>query len=660
MPIRQELYGHSISMQLLEKATIAQDMRERESSQRSLRFISNRASVHPNDPAIPKMAVRDKQTFPTTTTTTTTSTTPPHPLSPIHHSINATKMSNSSSSSGASGRSSPNGPPKRPLDPITRTALRYTISPREYELLHQYLISRAPQRVQKQAPKPARYEKITRKKSDETGPDNNVAALRAAVRVFVGVYVGFKGWEVVMRKLAERRGGKADQAKSVSFGNLRIALSFSSILLFHKLLHRFFKRLRTSLMEDNAEAFRERNPQMAKMLTSTYTPAVGAALSGVFLGISPADQLRVTIAIYLLTRSLEFTYNALESSGYLWKSEAEGGKGRPWWFGSWMIMPFACGQLLHSLVFDRGCFPAAYGSFIIKRSPEYIQLRPTDYPAGKPWPGTFDIVDALAGLSKLNWPPFISPILFPNTKEPLPPSVAKVSPVTSPAHPGIKHTSCAVLHPREPSCTKTFLKYYAAAFPGVIRFFTLIYGAFALLAYKSLLKYPIPFLNRLSSRILRMSVFITGAIGTSWASICLFNNILPRAFLPTQRWFLGGFMGGMWAFVARSKERGNFLYSARLSIDSFYKVGKKRGWWRGIRNGDVLVFVASLALLNTVYEAKPAAVQGAMIRKGMGVLRGEGWVDRAQPGSEEGKEKMKEKEQEEEALGEKVDEKKDQ
>ncbi|KAF2487530.1 hypothetical protein BDY17DRAFT_289152 [Neohortaea acidophila] len=573
----------------------------------------------------------------------------------------------SSSTSGGSGRR--NRSPPRPLDPISRTALRYTLSPREYELLHQYLISRAPAGIQKHTPSPRRFEKITGQRdqrasstrrgsepinSEEVRLDDNVQALRAALRVFVGVYLGFKGYGVLMRKLAERRGARRVESTAVRFGDARLALSFSSILLFHKLLHRFFHRLRASLLDDNAVAFRKRNPQIARLLTSAYTPSVGAALAGGFLGVSPADQLRITIAIYVFTRSLEFGYNALEEGGYLWKSEEDGGSGRPWWFGSWMIMPFACGQLLHAFVFDRSCFPADYGKFIMQRSPEYIQLRPKDYARDRPWPGTFDIVDALAAISKLNWPPFLSPILFPGAKEALPAQLEKVAPLTSPAHPATAFTSCAVLHPHDPSCLRTYIKYFVRAFPGIVRFFTLIYGAFALLAYKSLLKDPKTFLNRLSARILRMALFITGAIGSSWASICFFNIYLPRSLLPTQRWFFGGFIGGLWAFVARSKERGNFLYSARLSIDSLYKVGKKRHWWKGIKNGDVLLFVASLALLNVVYEARPGAVQGAMMRKGMGVLRGEGFTDRAEPKGQNDKEKMERKEAEEEALGEKM------
>lgn len=425
------------------------------------------------------------------------------------------------------------------------------------------------------------------------------------------------------------------------YGNARKALSFSTILLFHRLLHRFFKRLRGSLLEENAEPFRKRNPHVSHLLTSKYTPAVGASLAGFLLGLSPSDQVRMSIAIYIFTRSLEFGYNALEEGGYLWRSKDEGGTGKPWWFGSWMIMPFACGQLLHAFVFDRDCFPESLGRYILRMSPEYVQLKPSAYmvgEGGKPWPGTFDIVDGLAELSKLRWPPFVSPILFPSIKQTLPsgPVLAKVSPITAPAHPGIAHTSCALLHPHDPSCARIYLKYWIAAFPSVARFFTLVYGAFALLAYKSLLEDPMPFVNKLSKRILRMALFITGAIGTSWGSICLFANYLPRSTLPTQRWFLGGFLGGMWALVARHGERSNFLYSSRISIDSLYKVGKKRGWWRGVKNGDVMVFVASLALLNVVYEARPGAVKGGAVRKGVSMLRGEGWVDKVATSTKDG------------------------
>jgi hypothetical protein len=119
-------------------------------------------------------------------------------------------------------------------------------------------------------------------------------------------------------------------------------------------------------------------------------------MAGWFLGLYPATQLRITITLYMFTRSLEFAYNWLEDNGYI--------KNRPWWFGSWLLMPAACGQLFHSLIFDRECFPGSYTNLIIRNSTTYLQDKPLDYPKSLKWPSPTDIIDNLGEISKLSWP----------------------------------------------------------------------------------------------------------------------------------------------------------------------------------------------------------------------------------------------------------------
>ncbi|KAF2191099.1 hypothetical protein K469DRAFT_720078 [Zopfia rhizophila CBS 207.26] len=514
-----------------------------------------------------------------------------------------------------SSSSAPSGQPKQ-IDPILRNALRYTISPREYQLLHRYLLSRAPA-VRKRTPPPRRYDAIS-KASD----DYNAAAIRASLRLAVLTFSGLKVWELVTTKLLAHGTTMRPQKRRPVWKspNVRLTCSLSLILLFHRLLRRFFIRLRESLLTNEAKPFRRRNPRLAKSLTSKIAPAIGSSLAGFFLAVYPGDQLRITITIYIFTRALEFCYNYLEDQGYF--------RNRPYWFGSWLLMPVACGQLLHAFVFDRDCFPEGYGRFIMGNSPEYVQKRPQDYPKHLPWPGTYDIVDSLAQISKMRWPPFTSPILYPVT-ETLPKRLQSISPITSPAHPAIRSLSCALLHPNDPSCMRTYVSYWIQAFPKIARFFTIIFTALSVTRYKAFMDSPITALNRLAKSILRMSVFISGAIGTAWGSICLFQHTFPRNFLPVQRWFLGGFLAGMWAFLERKSGRANFMYSARLSIDSLWKVGTKRGWWRGIKNGDVLLFAVSLATVNVLYEVSPRSINSGVARKGLGILRGEGWVDRA-------------------------------
>lgn len=129
------------------------------------------------------------------------------------------------------------------------------------------------------------------------------------------------------------------------------------MLLLHRLLHRFFVRLRANLRTDDARPFRERNPWISKALTSRYAPAVGASAAGFALGISPQHQLRMTVAIYMATRSLEFLYNVADQKGWL--------VDRPWWFGSWLLMPVSCAQLFHAFVFDRETAPKVWLGFLL-------------------------------------------------------------------------------------------------------------------------------------------------------------------------------------------------------------------------------------------------------------------------------------------------------
>jgi len=79
------------------------------------------------------------------------------------------------------------------------------------------------------------------------------------------------------------------------------------------------------------------------------------------LGVYPGDQLRISLAIYVLSQAAEVLYNLAEEEGWIWGKKGSKWE-RPWWFGSWMLMPIACGQLLHAFVFDRECFPAVCSS----------------------------------------------------------------------------------------------------------------------------------------------------------------------------------------------------------------------------------------------------------------------------------------------------------
>ncbi|KAI0811861.1 hypothetical protein GGR55DRAFT_688416 [Xylaria sp. FL0064] len=550
---------------------------------------------------------------------------------------------------------------KSVVDPVLRNALRYTISAREYETLHRYVISRS-RALRKRAPTVNTVEKYingenTKGKGKEKatprssgsrggeagvggaggagGGDNyNVRAVRHALRVFVATGIGAKAYEILIARIKRQKESGSSQNKQPFYKSapLRLSLSLSTILLLYRLLFRFFTRLRTQLLDPAAAPFRQRNPGTSNTLTSPYAPAVGASLAGLALGIFPAQQLRLTIMISVMFRALEFGWNLLEDEGSIWGFRARaGGNGvvkreRPGWFGSWMLQPLAMGQLLHATVFDRESSPVGFFDFIFKHTNTYLHGAPDNLPSGVKWPGPWDIVDSLAQMAKLNWPPFISPTLFPDEPT-LPATLTTLAPLTSQAYPIITSLSCASLHPGDPSCLRTYLTFWVRSFPRFGRFFLIFYSMLMLPRYKLLYNAPLHLLNRLLSRALRLTTFATGAMSTAWASICFFQTWLPRTFLPTQRFFLGGFLAGLWAFVERREGRSIFLYTARTSVDSLWKVGVKRRWWRAMRGGDVWLFALALAITGAVYERDARAIREANVRKGISWMRGTGFRD---------------------------------
>ncbi|RHZ64010.1 uncharacterized protein CDV56_108967 [Aspergillus thermomutatus] len=504
----------------------------------------------------------------------------------------------------------PGDPDARPL---VRNALRITLSAKEYKLLHEYIIQRTPLSIQDKAPSPSRYEAIVRSKNK-----HNEAALRASLRVFLVSGGLLRLVDAIVRRIQGDLSKKKSRSSILHSPNFRLSLSLSLVLLLHRFLHRFFVKLRTNLRTDDARPFRERNPRVSRALTSRYAPAVGASMAGFALGICPQTQLRITAAIYAGTRTMEFVFNALEEKGWLGD--------RPWWFGSWLLMPVSCAQLFHAFVFDRETVPKWFGNTLFRLSPSYIRGRPDSLPADFPWPDKEAVVDSLANIARLRWPAFISPILHPADPNTLPSAVKFISPITGPAHPSISNLACALLHPSSPSCGTAFLHHILLSVPPLARFLTTVTLALSVLKFKTILSQPISAVNNLSTKIIKLTAILSAAAGSAWGTLCLWNAILPRSVLPTKRFFLSGAVAGMpFAFLGNS--RSIFIYFFRLAVRSAWDGGVKRGFWKGWKGGDLWIIVLAWAVMGSLLENSPSAVQGKGVRKSLAWLRGDGYVD---------------------------------
>jgi len=125
---------------------------------------------------------------------------PTQPNNPFQHNTSQRqKMASSPKEPRVSAKSTP--------DPILRNALRYTISAKEYETLHTYIISRS-KVLKRNAPTVAKVERLVEYRGEGTasGDDPNAAAVRASLRVFLATGAALKVWKIVGERFLGREG----------------------------------------------------------------------------------------------------------------------------------------------------------------------------------------------------------------------------------------------------------------------------------------------------------------------------------------------------------------------------------------------------------------------------------------------------------------------
>ncbi|KAI5794349.1 hypothetical protein DFH27DRAFT_526781 [Peziza echinospora] len=502
-------------------------------------------------------------------------------------------------------------------------SLRYVISPKEYASLRKLLKFRAPTSISNAVPPRREFDAVIKEAARNSSADDLEdfdfvpSATRAAVRALVLTKVGLEAFDFVGRLLQRRKGVivKREVYPRFHSPNSRTAVSIATMLFMHRMLSRFFTTLRSNLLLASAKTFRKRHPKTTRLLTSSLAPSFGASLAGIALAIHPEGERRLGIIVYILAKSLEYAFNLADAKGLVGK--------RPWWFGSWLFFPLAQAQLLHSFVFDRDCFPDAYGKFIMTYSGDYVTPKPEAYAAKVKWPTTNEVIDGIANIARLRYPPFVSPVLNPTAT--LPKSLKRIAPITSLAHPITSSLHCALCHPYNPSCAHTYVSALVHQLPRVGKFFAALYIISAIPKWRAFVANPPKALFKLVASILQSSVFITGAITTAWGSLCLAQNVLPRTFLPGGRFYIAGMLGGMWALVQSfgGGARASAMYSMRTAMVNLWKVGVKHGWWRSYKNGDVVIFVLCLGLCNAVWEmGGEKGVNEGWVRKALEIMKG--------------------------------------
>ncbi|KAJ8101117.1 hypothetical protein POJ06DRAFT_267283 [Lipomyces tetrasporus] len=439
--------------------------------------------------------------------------------------------------------------------------------------------------------------------------DFYISMWRASTRLYAGSYTSLSLIEYALY-LAK----KGPQPRLISGKRTRASVSVTMILVTYRLLYRFTMSLHTGIASSEARKFRRRHRRIARALRSPYfVPFTSGILSGSFVYFHPAGRLRSYAAFYCATLAVEYMFNYVTTKKQFAFLRQQA--------GVWILFPFSMAQLLHTFTYDLDCCNNTFKRFMMKFAPNYIPLRPANYPTELSWPAPLEIIDSMKNITLERYPPFNSPILYPDSYT-LPSNFRLIDPIVSQAHPGIEHLSCALMHPYDESCLRSFAKSSVAQFGQFTKYVGGIYALTSLVSYKKFKLNAKEELTTVLKSFLRTNLFLTMTTATAWAGLCASQYIMPNKLMPQYRVKVIGFLAGLWAFIDQNNGKAKYIPVARMAFESYWKTLVKHKKIRTIPHGDAIVFAVSLALIMTVYDKAPQAIESDGIKKIIAALSG--------------------------------------
>ncbi|EGX46576.1 hypothetical protein AOL_s00097g646 [Orbilia oligospora ATCC 24927] len=435
----------------------------------------------------------------------------------------------------------------------------------------------------------------TKKDSKYTAPSRRDDELKASIRLSGRVFVVGSIVLTIVDRLRLRL-HRLSKPRFWSGLGVRIPLSLSILLLLHRFLHQVVVRLQGKLRQSPGEPSPHILRSLRNTLLSPITPSTAAALSGAALISIPSKNARLTISIYVFTKTVEYLSNALLVSDRA-----------PWWFGSWTLFPFALAQLFRGLIDGDESIPFIYRKALMSFPTSYI-----DHVQGHA------MVPRMADVARLQFPTFQSTVVFPRKEL----ASDGMKAVFREAHPAIRHLSCAISHPKSVSCAGAWALYSLRQFQKNARAFSVFYSILFLSNFRSFRGSILTAISGLIYKTIRTSSFTTFAVATSWSALCLCQRVLPRRLLGPQIFYVSGFLGGLTALVDRTQSHILFLDATRSALLSWCRTKRRPGYLRRIPSPEILLFMVSIATLNILYDLQPKSITSKGAKELIEILRG--------------------------------------
>ncbi|KAF9153519.1 hypothetical protein BG015_003254 [Linnemannia schmuckeri] len=357
---------------------------------------------------------------------------------------------------------------------------------------------------------------------------------------------------------------------------------------------------------------------------------VAGSIAGLAMWIDKNKIRRKALALYLLTRSIQFgsSYSMkkwaehreakksnqglalqdriLQSSGKEYALDTKTG----WDNILAKVMSSSAGAVLmsssaavnlYACMVEPDAMPQSYWRFIMHHTGLPQKFGPMLKPLLDVFASQLFVLRALPpGVENIMIPAGVTSREFVST---LSPSVATVFP----SHVHHEYQLCALMHPLTP-CAGHFKDVLTGEFDRAIRMYAPLNFLLTLVfQHKKLAVQPREVVQRYIKSTIRSSLFMTMYTWGAFYTLCVMRRIFKRE--RTYMYFLNGIIAGFAVLIeapGRQVELG--LYCLPRALDTAWHLMLKRGLVRNVPNAEMALFCASMGVIMTIYQYDPSVI----------------------------------------------------
>eukprot|EP00761_Pharyngomonas_kirbyi_P000970 gb/GECH01000971.1/.p1 GENE.gb/GECH01000971.1/~~gb/GECH01000971.1/.p1 ORF type:complete len:241 (+),score=55.05 gb/GECH01000971.1/:1-723(+) len=152
------------------------------------------------------------------------------------------------------------------------------------------------------------------------------------------------------------------------------------------------------------------------------------------------------------------------------------------------------------------------------------------------------------------------------------------------------------------------IKHYLRTIPTCLKIYVPIHVIPSIFRWKSIAKNPKDSIKRIAKNIIKSVLFLSAFQGIFIVVILA----LRRAFKvdhPFNAAVAGASSAMSVLFEKKSRRAELMLYCVPRALEGLFKFGKRRDWWQGIENGQVILFSIAMALMTYFYRYESSAIK---------------------------------------------------